>query len=491
MRPLIWALFTFRAVVRLDSPLRWQPTITPLSKSDNSVPHAISLSTDSTPAYSLWWPRKSTDDPELFSRNSRRREAIYTRDSRDGGKIVTGCDRDAITCLTIAAGSLAFRQFVQRQHKSTRSAFLTADNESAVNYGNQAVYGSGPRSLGCFPPTKAVPGGVSNFRTWELCGMMPLVVAFLGSKFPALAFTLLDTRFPLHRLLRPLLIASQISLLHPHSKNLLSFGKLFKNYKGGLGWSAATIALAEFLGTAFMVFFICMANVVGITEEEPSTFQKSVSSGFAVAVIIQIFGHISAAHLNPAVTFAAVILGNVNIPLACVYLLAECGGAIVGYGFMQVLLPLELLTEGAPNGSCCALCVTVPHGSLSVLQALVLEGVATAFLVLMVCSCWDDRNRHRQDSVPLKFAFLITAVACILGPMTGASMNPARTLGPAVWTNHWDYHWIYWVGPSLGAIVASSGYRLVFVEQSSVDLPSCNGEVIKVAEVQRRETAVP
>ncbi|XP_063229649.1 aquaporin AQPAn.G-like isoform X2 [Bacillus rossius redtenbacheri] len=266
--------------------------------------------------------------------------------------------------------------------------------------------------------------------------------------------------------------------------------------EGGVCWSvAATIALAEFLGTALMVFFICMSGVVGLSDERLSGFQQAVAAGCTVSVVIQIFGHISSAHFNPAVTLAAVVLGKVSLPMAGVYLLAECGGAIVGYGFMQVLVPLHVLSHAAPNGSCCALCVTAPHEGLSLPQSLVLEGVATAFLVLMVCSCWDDRNAARQDSVALKFAFLIIAVSSILGPMTGASMNPARTLGPAVWTNRWEHHWIYWAGPMLGAAVASSGYRLVFSatpdRPQELDLPTSPGAAAKAAESRARESAVP
>nr|CAD7404080.1 unnamed protein product [Timema cristinae] len=80
----------------------------------------------------------------------------------------------------------------------------------------------------------------------------------------------------------------------------------------------------------------------------------------------------------------------------------------------------------------------------------------------MACSTWDARNRNRHDSTPLKFGFFVTAIVASEAPYTGAHMNPARSLGPALWSCKWDNHWIYWVGPIVGSILTTYTYKFVF-----------------------------
>ncbi|XP_063236509.1 aquaporin AQPAe.a-like [Bacillus rossius redtenbacheri] len=217
---------------------------------------------------------------------------------------------------------------------------------------------------------------------------------------------------------------------------------------------AATVLLAEFTGTALLVFLSCLANTVLPTAPHPTHLQKALATGMSVATVIQVFSHISDAHLNPAVTLSAVVLGRVDLALALVYLGAECSGAVAGSALAEALLPASL--------GVCELCVTKVRADLSLAQAVLLESVATFVLVLTVSASWDSRNRDKQDSLPLKFGFLVTTMCALLDPFTGASMNPARSLGPALLTGRWEAHWVYWVGPITGGLLASSFYRLVF-----------------------------
>nr|CAD7263947.1 unnamed protein product [Timema shepardi] len=350
---------------------------------------------------------------------------------------------------------------------------------------------------------------------------------------------------------------------------------VFRDHQGEVGWTLVTIALAEFVGTALLIFFTCLSSLVGMSQEPPVPLQVALCSGLTVAIIIQvysfsrghhigldallmgtvgkrnlpvpdklshnlyrkpfrgdpremfsllgqsIFGHISAAHLNPAVSIAAVVLEQINIPLAIVYIVSECSGAIVGFGLLKVeleevnphlrgrrmenhlgkttpsspdrdsnldlpilssrdqhdkraLLPGRIMNEASPNGTCCEMCVTKPHQDLTLLQAVVMEGIVTATLILTVCATWDARNENKQDSIPLKFGFLVTTVAAVEGPFTGASMNPARSLGPAVWTGVWTSHWIYWAGPIGAAIIVSFLYKNVFNNKFLIWRPEHN-----------------
>ncbi|XP_063228960.1 aquaporin-like isoform X2 [Bacillus rossius redtenbacheri] len=221
---------------------------------------------------------------------------------------------------------------------------------------------------------------------------------------------------------------------------------------------AVTILLAEFIGTGLLVFLSCMASAIMIIMPQPSHLEKAIATGMSVAIIIQVFGHISEAHLNPAVTAAALVLGRVDMWLALVYVAAECSGAVAGYAMTEALLPASL------GG--CQLCVTSVREDVTMVQAVLLEAVATYILVLMVSATWDSRNRDKQDSVPLKFGFLVTTVCAVLDSFTGASMNPARSLGPAAFTGCWDDHWVYWVGPMMGSLASSTMYKFVFSHTS-------------------------
>lgn len=94
----------------------------------------------------------------------------------------------------------------------------------------------------------------------------------------------------------------------------------------------------------------------------------------------------------------------------------------MGYGLLMVMTPPSIFHNLDNLGP--QLCVTVPHAELSTLQAVAMEYISTSILILIVCGVWDPRNAHLQDSIPLKFGFAITAIGTIIGPYTGASMNP-------------------------------------------------------------------
>ncbi|XP_063229646.1 aquaporin-like isoform X2 [Bacillus rossius redtenbacheri] len=233
-------------------------------------------------------------------------------------------------------------------------------------------------------------------------------------------------------------------------------------FSGDGRWVVARKGLAELMGTALLLFLGCMGGVGGLSESPPPHLQVALTFGLVVGIIIQIIGHITDAHLNPAVTAAAVILDRMTLPVSAVYVLSQLAGGVLGYGMLLVVTPRSALEAAAPNGSRCALCVTLPHAELSAPQAVLAEALVTAVLILVVCSVWDPRNAANTDSVPLKFGFTVAAIAAAEGPYTGASMNPARSLGPVIWTGVWSYHWVYWVGPMLGAVVAAYTYKLVW-----------------------------
>lgn len=138
------------------------------------------------------------------------------------------------------------------------------------------------------------------------------------------------------------------------------------------------------------------------------------------------------------------------------------------YKNLQVVTPTENLTLGGIDDAD-KLCITDLHPNVSAIQGLLIESLSTSILMLVTCAVWDLRNEKNTDSVPLKFGFTIATLATAFGPYTGCSMNPVRTLGPAVWNNQWSHHWIYWFGPIGGALLSSISYRTIFGVQRSVE----------------------
>lgn len=176
------------------------------------------------------------------------------------------------------------------------------------------------------------------------------------------------------------------------------------------------VFLAELIGVAFILFFGCMGGL-----NEAPHLQAALNFGIAVMTPVQIFGFISGAHFNPAVTVAAVIYKKVTIPIACIYFMAQMLGAFMGYGLLKVVIPQHIFNPtNSTDGP--GLCTTIPHADVSNIQALTIEFVATTVLILVCCAVWDERNSHLHDSVALRFGFVIFLLACSCGPFTGASM---------------------------------------------------------------------
>uniref|UniRef100_T1GER8 Aquaporin n=1 Tax=Megaselia scalaris TaxID=36166 RepID=T1GER8_MEGSC len=208
-----------------------------------------------------------------------------------------------------------------------------------------------------------------------------------------------------------------------------------------------SIFLAELIGTALLVFFGCMGcidfNNGDSIQMTNSLFQISVVFGLVIMFIVQIFGCVSGAHLNPAVTIAAIVYKLLTPAMAVGYFVAQMGGAFIGYGLLQILVAKDVMAN--------------EHG-----VGMFIELIGTGTLIWVVCGVWDPRNAKGHDAVPLKLGFAITALCGCFGHWTGCSMNPARSFGPALWNMDFGQHWVYWVGPLLGGLLASLSYRHVF-----------------------------
>ena len=198
---------------------------------------------------------------------------------------------------------------------------------------------------------------------------------------------------------------------------------------------------AEFLGTFFLVFAGTGAIVIDAASHGSIGHAGiALTFGLIVLVMIYTFGDVSGAHLNPAVTLAFAVARRFAWKAVPGYLLAQTLGALAASALLHGLFPLDA-----------SLGVTLPAGSES--QSFILEVVLTAMLMLTVLSV-STGSKEKGITAGIAIGGVIALEAMFAGPICGASMNPARSLAPALVSGHWEHSWLYLVAPVLGAIFA-------------------------------------
>ncbi|XP_049867619.1 aquaporin-like [Pectinophora gossypiella] len=219
----------------------------------------------------------------------------------------------------------------------------------------------------------------------------------------------------------------------------------------GAAWARRWLrALAgELVATALLV-----ALGVGSLLPGPAPLtHPALGFGFVITGLVQAFGGVSGAHMNPAVTLAALICGQLPPVPALAYVLVQFVGAYCGFGLVAAMTPLEA-------GTCPG--VTLPAPGVSAGSAVLVEALLTATLVAAVAGLWAAHDAARPDhAAPVKLGLTVAGLVYAGGKLTGASLNPARSLAPAHVTGCWRAHWVYWVGPLGGAAAAALLQRFV------------------------------
>ncbi|XP_057667975.1 lens fiber major intrinsic protein-like isoform X1 [Diorhabda carinulata] len=220
--------------------------------------------------------------------------------------------------------------------------------------------------------------------------------------------------------------------------------------------------MSEFFGTAVLLFLSCTGATLDV-QGNISILHVSFATGLAVTAVIQMLGHISGAYINPAVTLSAFILEQINLTQTIAYMISQILGCLVGTGFHKLLTPTAALSVG--NGER-GVCVNAPGNGISELEAFGVEVILTIILVVANCSSWDKRNSNKTDSIPLKIGLVVVSLNLSAAAYTGASMNPARSFGPAVVYTDFTSHWIYWAAPIVGSLIASLTYKFIFLQKN-------------------------
>ena len=180
----------------------------------------------------------------------------------------------------------------------------------------------------------------------------------------------------------------------------------------------------------------------------------ALAHGLALSLVISIFGATSGAHINPAVTIGFLVTRRIMRLLGVVYIVAQLAGAALAGLLLQAFFP-DAVWQAAQLGTP----GITPGVSPGI--GILLEAVLTFFLLMAVFGTAVDERAPKIGGFGIGLMVLVDIL--VGGPLTGAAMNPARTFGPALAGGFWDNHFVYWVGPIIGAVLASLFYEYVIL----------------------------
>lgn len=217
-------------------------------------------------------------------------------------------------------------------------------------------------------------------------------------------------------------------------------------------------SIAEGLGAFAIVFFGCGAIIASKSGLLAPALVPLIF-GLIVTAMVYTTGHLSGAHLNPAITLAFAVARHFPKSHIMAYWLAQCLGAILASVLLSFLFPSSLVFGATIS--------TVP-----ILQTLIWEIVLTFFLMLVIIAVATD-TRAVGTMAGVAIGAIVTVGSYLGGPYSGASMNPARSLGPAIFEGQVGSLWIYIVGPAIGAVLAALVYEWMRCDPDSKSKVGC------------------
>jgi len=221
---------------------------------------------------------------------------------------------------------------------------------------------------------------------------------------------------------------------------------------------------AEVIGT-----FIVTATAIGVdifyySQGNIDYASRWLARGFATAAVTYAFSETSGAHADPAVTFGFLLRGVMSVRIAIGYVAAQFVGAFAAAGIWLLLVPTSTLALGASR----------PGPQFTPLEALGAEIVATFALMLTILMTAQEESTIGKQAA-LAVGFMVAACGFVVGPISGASMNPARTIAPQILTGSPNI-WVYAAGPVIGAAIAVGVHALLSGPPSESERKSARGK---------------
>ena len=217
--------------------------------------------------------------------------------------------------------------------------------------------------------------------------------------------------------------------------------------------------VAEFIGTFTLIFIGGGAACVDtLTNHGIGLIGIALAHGLAIAIMVTATGPISGGHLNPAVTIGALVGRKISFTDAVLYWISQVLGGVAGAVLLALIFRADIWRPSIP---------TDLGSGVTPLTGIITELILSFLLVYVVyATAIDERGMFKAIA---GFAIGLTITMDILagGPISGASMNPARSFGPALIAGHWQNQIVYWIGPLLGGVIAGGLYSAVFLKKSS------------------------
>ena len=222
-------------------------------------------------------------------------------------------------------------------------------------------------------------------------------------------------------------------------------------------------AVAEFIGTFALIFFGAGAIVLTGGNDLVAI---ALAHGLAIAIMVSLMAHISGGVFNPAIQVALWVTGKMPTARSAVYIVAQLAGGIAAAYVLKYIAPAALFDAPGVDGGIPAVAPAIAVG-----KAVVIEALLTFFLVWAVFATAVDERGPFAKTAGFTIGLVITLDIFVAGGYTGAAMNPARWLGPALAIGDWANWWVWIVGPIAGGIIAGVGYWFLYLRDRETVTP--------------------
>ena len=207
--------------------------------------------------------------------------------------------------------------------------------------------------------------------------------------------------------------------------------------------------LATFIFVFFTVGSVCVTSYLDLSLSGIGLFIMSTGQGIGVFLGISSLKKISESHLNPVVTISMLLTGKISLITSLIYIFAQIIGSLIAVFLLYNYLWLNLET---------GMGLHTISPEISLIDGLLIEIIITFILVITILLTL----QNNKDIAPLTISLVVFICGIVAMPLTGASMNPARSLAPALLSGEWTNHWIYWGGPIIGSVIATFIYIILF-----------------------------